>query len=67
MTVNPPHKGPVTRKMFPFHDVMRDASSEQSQSVVVGGLAPIWYHAIFNDPGLPVSALFVPRVYLTIA
>ena len=34
--VNSPHKGPVTRKMFPFDDVIMDSSSAMSVDITFG-------------------------------
>ena len=44
--VNSPHKGPVTRKMFPFDDVIMDQIKNSSHP-----LAPLsWYQDYFRFP-----------------
>ena len=49
--VNSPHKWPVTRKMFPFDDIIMTKQSTQSLLVLGNGLVLVWYKIItsIND------------------
>ena len=53
--VNSPHKGPVTRKMFPFDDVIMGITKESSRSPAVyySGLLH-WHETIVWYAPLPV-------------
>ena len=43
--VNSPHKGPVTRKMLPFDDVIMFSTKPLSE-----GLLPCWFNPLQNIP-----------------
>ena len=47
--VNSPHKWPVTRKMFPFHDVIMRASHSSSRTVVTMVVVVAAVAVIFHD------------------
>ena len=47
--VNSPHKWPVTRKMFPFDDVIISAGNQTSDDCALKGLIGIGKRALKND------------------
>ena len=67
--VNSPHKGPVTRKMFPFDDVIMNAlrldNAYPDSKVHGANMGPIWGR---QDPGGPhVGPMNLPIwVYITV-
>ena len=67
--VNSPHKGPVTRKRFPFDDVimfiMIDDCSRNDSQQICGNFSPIWNAcSVSNKIGIRTFDLRMPNLQM---